>query len=274
MNTNIENTDGAFKAHDDSRVKQAVEIVRKTCRLPINPTAKLVGYVMRTTRIFDSRQLAEITGLSIRVIQKSKNDYVAALDEAGELGFAERSEPGESSEPGFANPTNPANQDSLPREHTHARIELPSGVLPLQEVKKDTPQPPKGPGKAECLQAFELYNETALRCAIPQAAKFTPERQRKIAARLKVYGMAGWKQALANIEKSSFLTGGTDHNFRADLDFMLQDKSFGRLHDGGYGNGRHAKVSPPVRKVYDQFAEQAARRAMAEQMMREDGLLS
>lgn len=49
--------------------------------------------------------------------------------------------------------------------------------------------------------------------------------------------MDGWDRALANIEKSSFLRGRTGRDFRADLDFVCQAKSFGKLHDGGYGNG-------------------------------------
>lgn len=53
-------------------------------------------------------------------------------------------------------------------------------------------------------------------------------------------------QALANIERSSYLTGKNDRGWRADLDFMLQAKSFDRLHDGGYGNGRHAEVKAAV----------------------------
>lgn len=116
-------------------------------------------------------------------------------------------------------------------------IETPSGLLSLD--KTNTPLPPKGPTKADALAAFGAYNETALRCGLPQAAKLTPDRERKIIARLKDYGLDGWHRALGNIEKSAFLTGGTDHGFRADLDFVCQAKSFGKLHDGGYGNGRH-----------------------------------
>jgi hypothetical protein len=92
----------------------------------------------------------------------------------------------------------------------------------------------------QALQAFEAYNATALRCGLPQAAKLTPDRQRKIIARLRDYGLDGWQLALANIEKSAFLTGSNDRAWRANLEFMLQASSFAKLHDGSYGNGRHA----------------------------------
>jgi hypothetical protein len=110
----------------------------------------------------------------------------------------------------------------------------------LEEVS-NTPLPPKGPTPKDALEAFHAYNDTALRCGLPQAAKLTKDRERRIIARLRDYGLDGWKQALGNIEKSAFLRGMTETNFRADLDFVCQAKSFGRLHDGGYGNGAHAK---------------------------------
>lgn len=143
--TNIDETVDGKKAlassesgMSQSRCGNAVDIVGKIGSLPINPTAKLIGLVMRTTRVFDSRKLAEMTGLSIRVVQKSKNDYVAAIDEAGELGFAEQSECSERSEPGFATRTNPANQDSpspAPRVHAPAQMESPSEIDSFQEGK-------------------------------------------------------------------------------------------------------------------------------------------
>jgi len=118
---------------------------------------------------------------------------------------------------------------------------------PVANKEEKTPLTPKGAGPTplDALRAFEAYNAVALRCALPQAAKLTPDRQRKIIARLRDYGLDGWNRALANIEKSKFLTGGSDTGFRADLEFVLQAKSFGKLHDGAYGNGRHADATPP-----------------------------
>lgn len=105
----------------------------------------------------------------------------------------------------------------------------------------NTPLPPKGGvPPLDVLRAFEAYNELALRTGLPQAAKLTPDRHRKIAARLKDYGLDGWGKALDQIERSAFLTGQNDRQWRASLDFLCQPTSFSRVHDGGYGNGRHA----------------------------------
>ena len=84
------------------------------------------------------------------------------------------------------------------------------------------------------MEAFDAYNETALQLGLPQAAKLTPDRERKIVALLKAYGPDGWRKALANLQTSDFLRGRTDHGFRASLDFMLQRSSFNKLHDGAY----------------------------------------
>jgi DNA-binding transcriptional MocR family regulator len=112
---------------------------------------------------------------------------------------------------------------------------------PSKEPSKEiSPQPPKGGASPlDALRAFEAFNAMALRCGIPQASKMSPDRQRKIIARLKDYGEEGWTQALANIEKSSFLTGSNDRGWRLTLDFLLKPEGFGKVHDGGYGNGRH-----------------------------------
>jgi uncharacterized protein YdaU (DUF1376 family) len=107
------------------------------------------------------------------------------------------------------------------------------------EKKEDkTPLPPDG-GLAspnthlEALRAFEAYNARALVLGLPQASKLTPDRKRRISARLRDFGPDGWSTALANLD-TPFLRGLTEHRFRADLDFVCQPKSFSKLHDGGY----------------------------------------
>ena len=115
---------------------------------------------------------------------------------------------------------------------------------PLKEPSKEpTPIAPKGgPTPMDALKAFEAYNATALRCGLPQASTMSKDRQRKIIARLRDYGLDGWAQALANVEKSSFLTGKNDRGWRANLDWLVGPEKFGKVHDGSYGNGRHAEI--------------------------------
>lgn len=109
------------------------------------------------------------------------------------------------------------------------------------------PDAPKGPTKADALAAFNAYNELAQRVGLPQAAKFTPGREKAIRARLREYGSDGWLKALSMIERSKFLRGTNDRNWRADLDFVVQASSFTKLIEGRYGNGAHASPSDPNR---------------------------
>lgn len=125
---------------------------------------------------------------------------------------------------------------------------------PESEPEREPPTPLRGPTPLDALTAFEAWNATAQRCGIPQAAKLTPDRQRRIIARLKDYGHDGWAQALANIERSSFLTGKNDRNWAATLDFLVRAEAFGKVHDGTYGNGRHAQsagVAPVPLKPHE-----------------------
>jgi hypothetical protein len=128
-------------------------------------------------------------------------------------------------------------------------------VSPTPPSKTQTlpPSPPLGgssptisadqPGERENRAAFgpfealATWNDLARRTGLPVAKSLTPQRRRAITARLAEHGEAGWRQALAAIERSAFLRGGNDRAFRADLDFVGQPKSFTRLIEGFYGNG-------------------------------------
>ena len=120
------------------------------------------------------------------------------------------------------------------------RCETEKDLLDEHIEKPKQPRKTNAVPKGQIEQAWTDYNQTAAVCGIPVASKLTAARRKGITARLKDYGLDGWSQALANIEKSSFLTGGTESGWKADLDFVCQAKSFDKLHDGGYGNGRDA----------------------------------
>lgn len=134
----------------------------------------------------------------------------------------------------------------------------PQGGIPTPDI----PKAKKGPSPLDALAAFESYNAVALRVGLQQAAKLTPDRQRKIIARLKDYGSDGWAVAMANLERSKFLTGqvafkGQGDVFRANLDFVLQPTSFGKIHDGSYGLDRPvrapASTKPRIVRESDKY---------------------
>lgn len=211
----------------------------KATRGVSNPAKLLRGYMMATGET-NCRTISEALGIPLRTVQRLKLEVVAADANDAISGVSVVAADAIS---GVSDaPKTPNAPDMASRACVEDNNLLTSLVDRPEEDIPPTPKRKRSISKSQALEAFHAYNATAERCGLPQAAKFTPDRERKIAARLKDYGLDGWMQAIGNIEKSSFLTGGTDHGFRADLDFVCQAKSFGKLHDGGYGNGRHVAM--------------------------------
>lgn len=214
------------------------------------PTQKLLA-ILAFVGVEKTADLMRITGLKERAIQTAKRTVLRPAAECATPQYT-AVDPQQNAPTPQPIAVDPAVHCATPHSVAgRARVED-NNLLSYQEPTVEiinTPLPPKrakrtkadGPTKVQALEAFNAYNDTALRCGLPQASKFTPQRERAITARLKTHGLDGWTTALANIEKSAFLRGKTDHQFRADLDFVCQAKSFDRLHDGGYGNGAVTK---------------------------------
>lgn len=130
--------------------------------------------------------------------------------------------------------------------------------IQTRQYSTDPPLPPEGEGELfgevksppqidEVLLAFDLWNDTADRCGLPKAKVLDESRRRAIRKRLEVGGLDMWRQAMEAVEASAFLRGlrigGDGRAFRADLTFVCQAKSFGKLVDGAYGQD----ADPPAR---------------------------
>ena len=102
--------------------------------------------------------------------------------------------------------------------------------------------------------AFHAYNQLAERCGLPMAQTFSKPRIAALSERLKECGgLDGWRNALAKVEASDFLCGRKT-DWRCDLDFLLQKKSFTRLMEGFYDN---VSKPNPKRDQEQQLAEWA-----------------
>lgn len=87
------------------------------------------------------------------------------------------------------------------------------------------------------VRAFASYNAVAETIGIPKAQKLSKTRQSKLKERLKdCGGIDGWNSAMEKLSASSFLSGQNDNGWRADFDFILQEKSFTKLMEGSYDN--------------------------------------
>lgn len=217
------------------------------------PTAKFIA-VLIAAGVTDTKQIADILGIKVRAVQAAKKrTTVRAPRCASATECAQHSASAQLNASECAPECVSAHHSAPP-----ARVEDNNLLTNLDTTVEDnTPLTPQKRKRAKptvssmaILQAFEAWNEMALRCNLPQAHALTPERRTKIGARLGEVGIEGWNRALANIERSAYLTGKNQNNWRADLKFFVRPDNFHKVHDGGYGNGRHAetRASPIVWK--------------------------
>lgn len=103
-----------------------------------------------------------------------------------------------------------------------------------EQIQNNPPNPPEG----ESLQpsdVVEAWNELADVCGLPKVTKLTDSRRRRLTARIKQWPeIESWQAALRSIHDNTWMHGGNDRGWRADFDFLLQDKSFTRLVEGTY----------------------------------------
>ena len=110
-------------------------------------------------------------------------------------------------------------------------------------------------------EALEAYSALASRCGLPAVRVLNDARKRKLASLLKAHGLPVWLEALAKVEASDFCLGRKG-DFRADLDFLLQQQSFTRLLEGRYDNRASAKPAAPPpkpRNIGDAIRDEARR---------------
>ncbi|MCW0235302.1 MAG: hypothetical protein OJJ21_17010 [Ferrovibrio sp.] len=87
----------------------------------------------------------------------------------------------------------------------------------------------------DAVLAFNAWNEMAEQYGLARAAKLTDERRQKLRRRLAdAGGLDGWRYALSKVAAAGWMHGQNDSGWRADFDFLLQQKSFTRLMEGGY----------------------------------------
>jgi hypothetical protein len=88
---------------------------------------------------------------------------------------------------------------------------------------------------ADVEKAVERWNEVLAPRGLPAVKKLTDVRRRKLAARLRSDGgLPNWEAALWKVAENPFLLGQNERGWRADFDFLLQEKSFTKLMEGGY----------------------------------------
>ncbi len=97
---------------------------------------------------------------------------------------------------------------------------------------------------------LDTWNAMAKASDLPTARAITGGRLTRLRARVKDHGVQAVLDAIAAVPRSRFLCGDNDSGWRADFDFLVQDKSFGRVIEGFYERLRKKPTS-------DRFQERA-----------------
>lgn len=112
-------------------------------------------------------------------------------------------------------------------------------AIPEREGEREQSRGEESPIGDSCplREAFDAWNAIAEETSLPVARVLTAARKAGIKSRLAdCGGIDEWRRVIAKVRDSPFLRGQNDRGWKADLDFLLQPKSFNRLMDGGYGD--------------------------------------
>jgi uncharacterized protein YdaU (DUF1376 family) len=90
--------------------------------------------------------------------------------------------------------------------------------------------------RGDVTKAFENYNRAAERLGLSKATTLTPDRKRKLEARLKEHGLKGWNAALNNLCDQPFCLGQSDRGWKASFDFLLQPTSLNKVLEKAYAH--------------------------------------
>ena len=138
--------------------------------------------------------------------------------------------------------------------------------------QSNPPSPPKGGSSpAEVDLAFDVWDEMASANGLATVRLRSEARRRRLGSVLRQHGIETWREACRRVGASAFCRGEVgDRPFRADLDFVLQAKSFGRILEGHYDDRTPpARGSPPGQKPKTIF--EASTALLAEMMEADDG---
>lgn len=116
---------------------------------------------------------------------------------------------------------------------------------------KDPPTPQEG-GVTDLSDAdrmVEVWNEVAAANGLPTCRHLTPDRRRKLLARLReLSGFPDWQEACARVAQSDFLLGKGPRGWRASLDFMARPGAAMKVLEGAY-DGKGGNVDDAVERA-------------------------
>lgn len=159
-----------------------------------------------------------------------------------------------------------------------ARVQIPERKK--RKKKPEGASAPDGPGPSQPLAAvvltdFDLavlaFNEGADKTNWPRVVGMPANRRKVIEARLKQFGLDGWRAGIARAVHSNFISGRAKRSaghesWRASVDWLAKESVFVKLMEGGYDGRDGAPLLTGV-----ESATAAAARWLAEREGNADG---
>lgn len=158
------------------------------------------------------------------------------------------------------------------RKRLRKSAESAEGAEQVPPKKETSPTPPKEkttPSISEANassfaalvdQAFDVWDAMAQQSGLAKARVRSQPRRTKLSGILRQHGMDVWREACRRVGASSFCRGEKGDGWKADLDFVLQAKSFGRILEGHYDDRARGSPSRQPAERYDPF------KALAEEL--------
>lgn len=125
----------------------------------------------------------------------------------------------------------------------HGQSQSNAKAMPKPEARNQNTLPEGSLSPAD--EAFAEFCEVAGRAGFNLPKLLTKDRRVKVNARLAEHGRDGWSEACRKMAASRFCRGENDRGWKADLDFVLQPKSFNGLLEGKYDDTKPAAREPP-----------------------------
>lgn len=126
---------------------------------------------------------------------------------------------------------------STERVKRHRKRKRNVSVTPPDRTETETEKTETHVGVRDVRKAFENYNIAAEQLSLPKAENLTPDRVRKLRARLTEHGISGWNDALRALTEQPFCLGEGGRGWKANLDFLLQPESLNKVRERAYAKG-------------------------------------
>ena len=105
-------------------------------------------------------------------------------------------------------------------------------------------------------KVVDLYNETCI--SLPKVQKISEPRKRTIKTRLKTYSVEDFETLFKKAEASNFLTGGGNKGWKANFDWLLEEKHMVKVLEDSYiDREKKSKAAQEQEEAFRMMAEWA-----------------